>query len=167
MQRDAGADQGALVPGGQRGARRIRRKEQVLRAYAAQYTVMENANALAAKAIRTCGGQAMLKTPAAGAHLSRQPLRLADAALDRRNLHRPPRPRDAVRGRARRMSDLSSLACHRTSPRRSGRERIDRRSHRPQRGVHARQDRDSLSKAATLEPMPRFTTRIERRRRAR
>jgi alkylation response protein AidB-like acyl-CoA dehydrogenase len=37
-------------------------KEQVLRAYAAQHTVMENANALAAKAIRTCGGQAMLKS---------------------------------------------------------------------------------------------------------
>jgi alkylation response protein AidB-like acyl-CoA dehydrogenase len=36
-------------------------KEQVLRAYAAQHTVMENANALATKAIRTCGGQAMLK----------------------------------------------------------------------------------------------------------
>jgi len=36
-------------------------KAQVLRAYAAQYTVMENAHALAAKAIRTCGGQAMLK----------------------------------------------------------------------------------------------------------
>jgi alkylation response protein AidB-like acyl-CoA dehydrogenase len=36
-------------------------KEQVLRAYAAQHTVMENANALAGKAIRTCGGQAMLK----------------------------------------------------------------------------------------------------------
>jgi alkylation response protein AidB-like acyl-CoA dehydrogenase len=35
--------------------------EQVLRAYAAQFTVMENANALAAKAIRTCGGQAILK----------------------------------------------------------------------------------------------------------
>jgi alkylation response protein AidB-like acyl-CoA dehydrogenase len=35
--------------------------EQVLRAYAAQFTVMENSNALAAKAIRTCGGQAMLK----------------------------------------------------------------------------------------------------------
>jgi alkylation response protein AidB-like acyl-CoA dehydrogenase len=35
--------------------------EQVLRAYAAQFTMMENANALAAKAIRTCGGQAMLK----------------------------------------------------------------------------------------------------------
>ena len=37
-------------------------KEQVLRAWAAQYTVMENANALAAKAVRTCGGQSMLKT---------------------------------------------------------------------------------------------------------
>ena len=36
-------------------------KEQVLRAYAAQFTVMENASALASKAIRTCGGQAMLK----------------------------------------------------------------------------------------------------------
>jgi alkylation response protein AidB-like acyl-CoA dehydrogenase len=35
--------------------------EQKLRAYAAQFTVMENANAIAAKAIRTCGGQAMLK----------------------------------------------------------------------------------------------------------
>jgi alkylation response protein AidB-like acyl-CoA dehydrogenase len=37
-------------------------KEQVLRAYAAQHTVMENANAIAVKAIRTCGGQAMLKS---------------------------------------------------------------------------------------------------------
>lgn len=37
-------------------------KEQVLRAWAAQHTVMENAAALAAKAVRTCGGQAMLKT---------------------------------------------------------------------------------------------------------
>jgi alkylation response protein AidB-like acyl-CoA dehydrogenase len=37
-------------------------KEQVLRAYAAQFSVMENANALAVKAIRTCGGQAMLKS---------------------------------------------------------------------------------------------------------
>jgi alkylation response protein AidB-like acyl-CoA dehydrogenase len=37
-------------------------KEQILRAYAAQYSVMENANALAVKAIRTCGGQAMLKS---------------------------------------------------------------------------------------------------------
>jgi alkylation response protein AidB-like acyl-CoA dehydrogenase len=36
-------------------------KEQVLRAYAAQFTVMENANVLAATAVRTCGGQAMLK----------------------------------------------------------------------------------------------------------
>ena len=37
-------------------------RDQVRRAYAAQHTVMENANALAAKAIRTCGGQAMLKS---------------------------------------------------------------------------------------------------------
>lgn len=36
-------------------------KEQVLRAYAAQHTVMENANAIAVKAIRTCGGQAIFK----------------------------------------------------------------------------------------------------------
>src|ERR1700730_3393124 len=43
-------------------ARATPTKEQVLRAYAAQFTVMENANALAAKAIRTCGGQAMLKS---------------------------------------------------------------------------------------------------------
>ncbi len=37
-------------------------KEQVLRAYATQHTVMENANEIAVKAIRTCGGQAMLKS---------------------------------------------------------------------------------------------------------
>ena len=37
-------------------------KEQVLRAYAAQYTVMENANEICQLAIRTCGGQSMLKT---------------------------------------------------------------------------------------------------------
>jgi alkylation response protein AidB-like acyl-CoA dehydrogenase len=37
-------------------------KEQVLRAYAAQHTVMENANAIAAKALRTCGGQSMLRS---------------------------------------------------------------------------------------------------------
>ena len=37
-------------------------KEQVLRAYAAQYSTMEGANELAALAIRTCGGQAMLKS---------------------------------------------------------------------------------------------------------
>ena len=34
-------------------------KEQVLRAYAAQYTVMESANEVARLAIRTCGGQSM------------------------------------------------------------------------------------------------------------
>ncbi|TDM98372.1 acyl-CoA dehydrogenase, partial [Lactobacillus crispatus] len=37
-------------------------KEQVLRAYAAQYATMEGANDIARLAIRTCGGQAMLKS---------------------------------------------------------------------------------------------------------
>ena len=37
-------------------------KESIIRAWAAQYTVMENANELAQLAIRTCGGQSMLKT---------------------------------------------------------------------------------------------------------
>ncbi|WP_342362863.1 acyl-CoA dehydrogenase family protein [Terrarubrum flagellatum] len=37
-------------------------KEQTLRAYAAQYAVMEGANDIARLAIRTCGGQAMLKS---------------------------------------------------------------------------------------------------------
>ena len=37
-------------------------KEMLMRAWAAQYTVMENANELAQLAIRTCGGQSMLKS---------------------------------------------------------------------------------------------------------
>ncbi len=37
-------------------------KEQVLRAYSAQHVVMETANDLCRLAIRTCGGQSMLKT---------------------------------------------------------------------------------------------------------
>jgi alkylation response protein AidB-like acyl-CoA dehydrogenase len=37
-------------------------KDQVMRAWAAQYATMENANAIATLAIRTCGGQAMLKS---------------------------------------------------------------------------------------------------------
>jgi alkylation response protein AidB-like acyl-CoA dehydrogenase len=37
-------------------------KDARLRAYAAQYTIMENANAICALAIRTCGGQSMLKS---------------------------------------------------------------------------------------------------------
>ncbi len=36
-------------------------KDARLRAYAAQYSIMENANALCALAIRTCGGQSMLR----------------------------------------------------------------------------------------------------------
>ncbi len=37
-------------------------KDSLMRAWAAQHTVMENANELAQLAIRTCGGQAMLKS---------------------------------------------------------------------------------------------------------
>jgi alkylation response protein AidB-like acyl-CoA dehydrogenase len=37
-------------------------KEMRLRAYAAHYTIMENANEIARLAIRTCGGQSMLKS---------------------------------------------------------------------------------------------------------
>ena len=37
-------------------------REQLARAHAAQYSVMETANELAQLAIRTCGGQSMLKT---------------------------------------------------------------------------------------------------------
>jgi len=33
-----------------------------MRAWAAQYTVMENANEIAQLAIRTCGGQSMLRS---------------------------------------------------------------------------------------------------------
>ena len=37
-------------------------KEDRLRAYATQYTVMENSNEMCRLAIRTCGGQSMLKS---------------------------------------------------------------------------------------------------------
>lgn len=37
-------------------------KDQLLRLWAAHYTIMENANELAQLAIRTCGGQSMLKS---------------------------------------------------------------------------------------------------------
>ena len=37
-------------------------KDSLMRAYVAQYTVMENSNKIAQLALRTCGGQAMLKT---------------------------------------------------------------------------------------------------------
>jgi alkylation response protein AidB-like acyl-CoA dehydrogenase len=43
-------------------ARRDPTREQMQRALAAQYTVMEHANELAQLAIRTCGGQSMLRT---------------------------------------------------------------------------------------------------------
>ena len=45
-------------------------KDEVLRAYVAQYTVMENSNELAQLAIRTCGGQSILKSlPVSYTHL--------------------------------------------------------------------------------------------------
>ena len=37
-------------------------KDQIMRAWAAQFTVMENANEITRLAIRTCGGQSMLKS---------------------------------------------------------------------------------------------------------
>jgi alkylation response protein AidB-like acyl-CoA dehydrogenase len=37
-------------------------KDTRMRLYAAHYTIMENANAMCALAIRTCGGQSMLKS---------------------------------------------------------------------------------------------------------
>ncbi|WP_037546254.1 acyl-CoA dehydrogenase family protein [Stappia stellulata] len=37
-------------------------REQLMRAWAAHYTVMENANEICQLAVRTCGGQSMLKT---------------------------------------------------------------------------------------------------------
>lgn len=37
-------------------------RESLLRAWTAQYTVMENANEISQLAIRTCGGQAMLRS---------------------------------------------------------------------------------------------------------
>ncbi|MEM7126054.1 MAG: acyl-CoA dehydrogenase family protein [Chloroflexota bacterium] len=43
-------------------ARRNPDKDQLLRAWATQYTVMENASEIAQLAIRTCGGQSMLKS---------------------------------------------------------------------------------------------------------
>ena len=37
-------------------------KDQIMRAWAAQFTVMENVNEITRLAIRTCGGQSMLKS---------------------------------------------------------------------------------------------------------
>src|SRR2546430_15560389 len=73
-------------------------KEQVLRAYAAQHTVMENANAIAAKALRTCGGQAMPPSPALerlGRARRRGPRLLPWAAGNCPAPRRPPAPSPA------------------------------------------------------------------------
>lgn len=52
----------ALFLANARDARVDPDKDTRMRLYAAHYTIMENANALAALAIRTCGGQSMLKS---------------------------------------------------------------------------------------------------------
>jgi alkylation response protein AidB-like acyl-CoA dehydrogenase len=109
-------------------------KEQVLRAYAAQYSAMEGANEIATLAIR---------------HLPRQPLRLADAALDRRTLSRPHRPRSAVRNRRIRrlirtwtclISSSGTRRSRRTRPRPFSRAKPSamRRFMRALSGPHAR-----------------------------
>ncbi len=108
-------------------------KEQVLRAYAAQYSVMEGANEIATP------GDPHLRRPgdaeiaAAGADLSRQPLRIADAAMDRRTLSRPHRPRGAVRDR--RIGRLELIGSVRHGP---------FRPDRAQRRLRARQARTDL-----------------------
>ncbi len=73
-------------------------KEQVLRAYAAQYSVMEGANEARRARDPHLRRSGHAPLAAAGADLSRQPLRFADAALDGRALPRPDRARGAVRG---------------------------------------------------------------------
>jgi len=74
-------------------------KEQVLRAYAAQYSAMEGANELATLAIRTCGGQSMLKSLPLERIYRDSRCGSLMAAVDRRTLFRPHRPRCAVRDR--------------------------------------------------------------------
>ncbi len=89
----ARADQGALVPGDQRGMR-----EPHLGAGAARLCRPVHRDGEFQCARRQ--GDPHLRRPghaqepAARAHLSRQPLRLADAAVDRGNLPRPARPRE-------------------------------------------------------------------------
>ena len=106
----AGADQGDLVPGGHRS---LRQSEQGTGAARLCRAIFGHGRRQRARD----PGDPHLRRPgdaeiaAAGAHLSRQPLRLADAALDRRALPRPHRPRGAVRGRrnGRLTVDLSGL----------------------------------------------------------
>jgi hypothetical protein len=74
-------------------------KDEKMRLYAAHYSVMEGANDIARLAIRTCGGQSMMKHLPLERHVPRQPLRLAHAALDGRAGAGPHGPRDAVRSR--------------------------------------------------------------------
>ena len=88
----AGADQGAVVPGRQRGARRAQQGAGAARLRGAVHGDGERqlAGRQGHPHLRRPGHA---QEPGAGAHLSRQPLRLADAAVDGRDLPRPLGPR--------------------------------------------------------------------------
>ena len=94
--RHAGADQGALVPGHHRGARQSEQGAGAARLCGAAYGdgKCQRHRGQGDPHLRRAGDA---EEPAARAHLSRQPLRFADAAVDRGNLHRPHRPRGALR----------------------------------------------------------------------
>jgi hypothetical protein len=68
--RDAGADQGAVVPRPSAGRAPIRREEQVLRATPPSTRSWRTPMRSAAKAIRTCGGRSHAENPGAGTHLA-------------------------------------------------------------------------------------------------
>ena len=88
----AGADQGAVVPGRQRGARRPDQGAGAARLRGAVHGDGERQRARRQghPHLRRAGHA---EEPRAGAHLSRQPLRLADAAVDGGDLPRPHRER--------------------------------------------------------------------------
>ena len=120
--RQAGADARA-VPAHAREARVDPTKDARLRAYAAQYTIMENANDAVP------AGDPHLRRPvdaevaAARAPLPRLALRLADAAVDRRAVPRPPRPRGAVRAGRDATSERASRRLRRALGRGARRRR--------------------------------------------
>jgi alkylation response protein AidB-like acyl-CoA dehydrogenase len=99
------ADQGTVVPGRQRGARQPHEGAGAARLRRPVYGDGEcqRAGSQGHPHLRRSGHA---QEPGAGAHLPRQPLRLADAALDCGDLPRPHRAREPVRGgREGRMSN--------------------------------------------------------------
>ena len=83
--------------------------EQRLRAYAAQFTTMETANDLARSGDPDLRRTFHAAIAAARADLSRQPLRLADGAVDRGGLPGADRPRRVVQRRRDRHVNLADL----------------------------------------------------------